>query len=109
MHTSAQSLVLGVRAEYDYDYRWGILTPFTRFEYRHALTVDGVQGLHYAGDSGGSYTISPASSGMDTLTGSFGVRAFDRKKMSGSLEYSMTGGQGGIVGQGLRGAMRVGF
>ena len=109
MHSTAQSLVLGLRAEQDYDYKWGVLSPFGRLEYRHALTVAGVQTVAYAGDPAGTYTLSPASSGGDSLTGTLGVKAIDRKRLAGSVEYSLSGGQGGIVGQGLRGAMRLGF
>jgi hypothetical protein len=53
--------------------------------------------------------LSTASSGSDTMSASLGVKAADRKLLAGSLEYSLSGGQGGLVGQGLRGAMRLGF
>lgn len=109
MQTTAQSLVLGVRAQQDIDDRWGVLSPFGRLEYRHALTVAGVQSIAYSGEQNATYTISPSPTASGTLTGTMGLRAVDRKRLSGSVEYSLSGGQGGVVGQGLRGAMRVGF
>lgn len=109
MRTTAQSLVLGLRGQIDYERSWGVLSPFGRLEYRHSLGVAGVQTVAYAGDPGSTYTISAAAAGSDSLTGGIGVKAVDRKRLAGSLEYSLSGGQSGIVGQGLRGSMRLGF
>ncbi len=109
MHTTAQSLVLGLRGQLDYERSWGVLSPFGRVEYRHSLGVAGVQTVAYAGDPASTHTIATAAGGSDSLTGALGLKAMDRKRLAGSVEYSLSGGQAGIVGQGLRGAMRLGF
>ncbi|WP_177248197.1 autotransporter outer membrane beta-barrel domain-containing protein [Bradyrhizobium sp. Ghvi] len=111
MNTTSIASVLGARFAYPILQNWGVLTPTTRAEWRHAFDGGYVQGLNYVDLVGlsSNYTVSGTSTARDTLTGGLGLRAEVGNSLSLDLEYLLTSSASGIESQRVRGAMKYGF
>jgi outer membrane autotransporter protein len=106
---NGQSAALGLRGEYPLEQEWGVLVPFGRAEYRRLFSGALNQTMNYTDAPGTSYQLTNAGFDRDVLMGSIGLEARSSKDLSARMEYLVTGGVGGLHGQGMRGSLRVSF
>ena len=107
---SSQSLALGLRGEYGIEQPWGLLSPTGRLEYRRLMSGELTQAMGYAAQPSDAYALTTAPADRDMVSASLGLKAKGAGDVTGSLEYLLSGGlKSGLQGQGLRGAVRVGF
>lgn len=106
---SGQSVALGLRGEYPLEQEWGTLVPFGRAEYRRLFSGALNQTMSYTDTPGTTYQLANSSFDKDVLMGSLGLEARAGRDVAARMEYLVTGGVGGLHGQGLRGSLRVGF
>ena len=107
---SSQSLALGLRGAYGIEQPWGLLSPTWRLEYRRLMSGELTQAMGYAAQSSDAYALTTAPADRDMVSASLGLKAKGAGDVTGSLEYLLSGGiKGGLQGQGLRGAVQVGF
>jgi outer membrane autotransporter protein len=106
---TGQSMALGMRGEYPLEQEWGTLVPFGRAEYRRLFSGALNQTMSYTDTPGTTYQLANASFDKDVLMGSLGLEARAGRDLSARMEYLVTGGVGGLHGQGLRGSLRLGF
>jgi hypothetical protein len=107
---ASQSLVLGLRGQYDYEQPWGILSPTWRFEYRRMLNGDVTQTMAYVTEPSTSYALTTTATDRDTLSAALGLKARSAGDVTGAVEYLLSGGtKSGLVGHGMRGSLRIGF
>ena len=107
---SSQSLALGLRGEYGIEQPWGLLSPTWRLEYRRLMSGELTQAMGYAAQTSDAFVLTTAPADRDMVSTALGLKAKGAGDVTGSLEYLLSGGiKGGLQGQGLRGAVRVGF
>ena len=107
---SSQSLALGLRGEYGIEQPWGLLSPTWRLEYRRLMSGELTQAMGYATQTSDAYALTTTPADRDMVSASLGLKAKVAGDVTGSLEYLLSGGlKGGLQGQGLRGAVRIGF
>ena len=106
---TGQSMTLGLRGEYPLEQEWGLLVPFGRAEYRRLFGGGLTQTMSYTDTPATTYQLANTSFDKDVLMGSLGLEARAGRDLSARMEYLVTGGVGGLQGQGLRGSLRVGF
>ena len=107
---SSQSLALGLRGEYGIEQPWGLLSPTWRVEYRRLMSGELTQAMGYATQTSDSYALTTAPADRDMVSATLGLKAKGAGDVTGSLEYLLSGGlKSGLQGQGMRGAVRIGF
>jgi len=106
---TGQSVAIGLRGEYPLEQEWGTLVPFGRAEYRRLFSGALNQTMSYTDTPGTTYQLANSSFDKDVLMGSLGLEARAGRDVAARMEYLVTGGVGGLHGQGLRGSLRVGF
>lgn len=106
---TGQSMALGMRGEYPLEQEWGTLVPFGRAEYRRLFSGALNQTMSYTDTPTTRYQLANSSFDKDVLMGSLGLEARAGRDLSARMEYLVTGGVGGLHGQGLRGSVRLGF
>ena len=107
---SSQSLALGLRGEYGVEQPWGLLSPTGRLEYRRLMSGALTQAMGYATQSSESSVLTTAPADRDMISATLGLKAKGAGDVTGSLEYLLSGGfKSGLQGQGMRGALRIGF
>jgi outer membrane autotransporter protein len=106
---NGQSAALGIRGEYPVEQEWGTLVPFGRAEYRRLFSGALNQTMSYTDAPGTSYQLTNTGFDRDVLMGSLGLEARSGKDLSARMEYLVSGGVGGLHGQGMRGSLRVSF
>ncbi len=106
---ASRSAVAGLRGQYDIAQPWGTLSPTVRVEYRRMLSGTIMQTMNYASDTSTSYALTMTGAARDMYSTALGVQARGDGAVMGSLEYLLSGSREGVQGQGLRGALRVGF
>ena len=107
---SSQRLALGLRGEYGIEQPWGLLSPTWRLEYRRLMSGELTQTMGYATQTSDAYALTTTPADRDMVSATLGLKAKGAGDVTGSLEYLLSSGlKGGLQGQGLRGAVRVGF
>lgn len=106
---TGQSAALGLRGEYPLEQEWGTLVPFGRAEYRRLFSGALNQTMSYTDTPTTTYQLSNTGFDRDIVTGTLGLEARNGKDLSASMEYLISGGVGGVHGQGMRGSLRVSF
>ena len=107
---SSQSLALGLRGEYGIEQPWGLLSPTGRLEYRRLMSGELTQAMGYATQTSESSALTTAPADRDMVSATLGLKAKGAGDVTGSVEYLLSGGfRSGLQGQGMRGAVRIGF
>ena len=83
--------------------------PFGRAEYRRLFSGALNQTMSYTDTPTTTYQLSNTGFDRDIVTGTLGLEARNGKDLSASMEYLISGGVGGVHGQGMRGSLRVSF
>jgi hypothetical protein len=96
MQTSDATLTGGVRASYELQTPFGVLTPLARLEVRNASTGQQTQNLMYQDGLGPTYVLLLPGTSQGALAGSFGLRLSPSAHTVFMLDYDFMSTKGSL-------------
>ena len=110
MKFGALAGTIGLRGSIDIPTGFGLFTPLARIEYRETSLSSYNQPLYYSDLGPGlSLTLNQPASSSGATTAAVGFRARTIGGLSAGAEYSVTGGNGGLLSQAIGGRLRLAF
>jgi uncharacterized protein with beta-barrel porin domain len=106
---SSQSLVAGIRGQYDFVTLWGTISPTARVEYRRMLNGNVTQLMSYSSDPTTNYSFVATGNNPDIVMGNIGIKISNKQGVSGSMEYIIGGSTNNLQSQGLRALIQLPF
>ena len=102
--------VLGLRGQYPVEMSWGVLTPTSRLEYRHAFDQSFRQVLNYADQTAGPYyTLTGQARSRDLFAAALGLQAKTFGNVTASFDWQLGVAAQKVQSQTLRALLSVGF
>ncbi len=102
--------VLGLRGQYPVEMSWGVLTPTSRLEYRHAFDQSFRQVLNYADQTAGPYyTLTGQARSRDLFAAALGLQAKTFGNVTASFDWQLGVAAQKVQSQTLRASLSVGF